>query len=116
MTEDSLLKIHTDNCALVIRMTRDFANDALPISLSRFAPTRQAQPVQQNSWLFILRAIENLLSVCVHGSGLPGWSMDTRNIVVALWPRVSVMNEKYGIRVVSPQPDMNVSWLPLDSE
>ena len=97
-------------------MTRDFGNDALPISASRFASTRQAQPVQQSSWLFIIRAIENLLSVCVHASGLPGWSMDTKNIVVALWPRGCVMNEKYGIKVTSPQPDMNTSWLPLDSE
>lgn len=97
-------------------MTRDFAADALPISSSRFAPTRQAWPSQQNSWLFLLRSMENLLSVCVHGSGLPGWSMDTKNIVVAFWPRSSVMNGKYGIRVVSAQADMNASWLLLDSD
>lgn len=104
------------NCALVVRMTRDFASDALPISGGRFAPTSQAKPSQVNSWLFILRSIEDLLSVCVHGNGLPGWSMDTKNIVVAFWPRLSVVNTKYGIRVISTQAAMNASWLLLDSE
>lgn len=97
-------------------MTRDFARDALPISGGRFAPTSQAQPTQVNSWLFLLRSIKNLLSVCVHDSGLPGWSMDTKNIVVAFWPRTSVVNTKYGLRVLSTQEAMNVSWLLLDSE
>ena len=97
-------------------MTRDFASDALPLSSSRFAPTSQALDTQQNSWLFVLRALDNLLSVCVLGSGLPGWSMDTKNIVVAFWPRSSVVNGRYGIRVVSAQADMNVTWPPFDSE
>ena len=97
-------------------MTRDFANDALPLSASRFAPTKRALPTQQNSWLFVLRAVDSLLSVCVHDSGLPGWSMETQNIVVAFWPRLSMMNVKYGIRMVSAQADINASWLLLDSE
>ena len=96
-------------------MTRDFANDALPLSGDRFASTSRALSVQLNSWLFIIRALESLLSVCIHGSGLPGWSMDTKNIVVAFWPRSSVMNGEYGIRVVSAQADMNASLL-LGSE
>lgn len=103
------------NCALVIRMTRDFAGDVLPISDGRFAPTSRALSTQQNSWLFLLRSVENLLSVCVQGSGLPGWSMDTKNIVIAIWPRSSVMNGKYGIRAESAQADMNASWPLLDS-
>lgn len=107
---------NTGNCALVVRMTRDFAGDALPISRGHFAKTSRALDTQQNSWVFLLRSIENLLSVCVHGSGLPGWSMDTKNIVVAFWPRSSVMNGKYGIRVISAQADMNASWPLLDSE
>lgn len=97
-------------------MTRDFANDALPVSRSSFAPTSRASDTQQNSWLFLLRSINDLLSVCVQDRGLPGWSMDTRNIVVAFWPRNSLMNTKYGIRVVSPQADVNASSLLLDSE
>ena len=108
--------LFTGNCALVVRMTRDFARDALPLSGGGFAPTSRASSTQQNSWLFLLRSMESLLSVCVHGSGLPGWSMDTQNIVVAFWPRSSVMNGRYGIRVVSAQADMNASWLLLDSE
>lgn len=110
-----LMGLCTGNCALVVRMTRDFAGDALPISGNHFAPTSRALSTQQNSWLFILRSLETLLSVCVHDSELPGWSMDTQNIVVAFWPRSSVMNEKYGIRVISAQADMNASWLFLDS-
>lgn len=97
-------------------MTRDFADDALPMSNGRFARTSQATTTQQNSWLFILRSIEKLLSVCVQGRGLPGWSMDTKNIVIAFWPRSSVMNGKYGIRVISAQAEVNASWLLLDSE
>ena len=110
------LNLYTGGCALVIRMTRDFARDALPISSGRFAPTTQAAATQINSWVFLLRSIENLLSVCVHDKGFPGWSMDTKNIVIAFWPRTSVMNQDYGIRVVLPQPDINTSWLLLDSE
>ena len=91
-------------------MTRDFANDALPISGSRFAPTSRATAAQTDSWLFITRAFEKLLSVCVRGQGIPGWSMDTKNIVVAFWPRWSPVDEKYGIRalrsVVSSQSDV----------
>ena len=96
-------------------MTRDFADDVLPISNGHYAPTRFAEPIQQSSWVFLLRSIENLLSVCVQGSGLPGYSMGTRNIVVAFWPRFSPMDRAYGIRVMSPEPDMNTSWLLLSS-
>ena len=110
------MNLCTGNCAVVVRMTRDFASDALPLSASSFAPTNRAKSTQQNSWLFLVRSIENLLSVCVHDRGLPGWIMDTKNIVVAFWPRASVMNLKYGIRVQSAQADMNASWLTLDSE
>ena len=102
-------------CSLVVRMTRDFAGDALPISGNRFAPTNRALSTQQNSWLFLIRSLEALFSACVQGRGLPGWAMDTQNIVVAFWPRTSVMNEKYGIRRLSRQVGMNASWLPLDS-
>ena len=97
-------------------MTRDFARNALPLTSGRFAPTKQAESIQQNSWLFVIRSIEHLLSVCVLDSGLPGWSMDTKNIVVAFWPRVSAVNEEYGIRVVSSEPGMETAWLVLDSE
>lgn len=97
-------------------MTRDFADDALPLPRSGYARTDRAQSTQQNSWLFLLRTIESVLSVCVHGRGLPGWSMDTQNIVVAFWPRISVMNAKYGIRVQTTRADMNASWLLLNSE
>lgn len=97
-------------------MTRDFGDDALPLARSGYARTDRAQPTQQNSWLFLLRSIESLLSVCVHGKGLPGWAMDTQNIVVAFWPRKSVMNLRYGFRVDTTQADMNASWLLLDSE
>ena len=90
-------------------MTRDFANDALPISSGRFAPTRKAGPAQTNSWFFIMRALDNLFSVCVRGEGLPGWSMDTKNIVVAFWPRHSEVDVKYGIRALSSQPDSDTS-------
>lgn len=96
-------------------MTRDFAGNALPLSSHRFAPTRQASAIQQSSWLFILRYLEVLLSTCVHDSGLPGWSTDAKNIVLAFWPRSSVMNGKYGIRVVSALADMNTSWPAFDS-
>ena len=107
---------YTDDCALVVRMTRDFADDALPLARGGYARTDRAQPTQLNSWLFLLRSIESLLSVCVRGRGLPGWSMDTRNIVVAFWPRPSVMNVKYGIRAETTQANMNTSWLLLDLE
>ena len=93
----------------MVRMTRDFANDALPVSSGRFAPTGKAKAAQTNSWLFITRAFENLLSVCVRGQELPGWSMDTKNIVVAFWPRWSPVDAKYGIRVVSSEPDLDAS-------
>ena len=103
------------DCSVVFRMTRDFAGDALPISGNRFAPTDRALSTQQNSWLFLLRSLERLFTVCVQGRGLPGWVMDTQNIVVAIWPRTSVMNELYGIRVLSTQLGMNASYLLLDS-
>ena len=112
----SSLMVRTGNCAVVIRMTRDFASQALPISGDRFAPTSQAKAVQRSSWLFLVRSLEYLLSVCVRDNGLPGWAMDTKNIVVAFWPRTSVMNEKYGIRMASAQADSNSSWLILSSE
>lgn len=97
-------------------MTRDFASNVLPISRNRFAPTRQAQDIQQDSWRFILRAVDNLLSVCVRGKGLPGWSMETPNIVIAFWPRTSEMNEKYGLRLPLAELDTNTSSLVLSSE
>ena len=103
------------DCSVVFRMTRDFASDVLPISGNRFAPTDRALSTQQNSWLFLLRSLERVFTVCVQGRGLPGWLMDTQNIVVAIWPRTSVMNELYGIRVLSAQVGMNASWLLLDS-
>ena len=96
-------------------MTRDFAGDALPISGNRFAPTDRALSTQQNSWLFLIRSLEKVFTACVQGRGLPGWLMDTQNIVVAIWPRTSVMNELYGIRVLSTQVGTNASWLLLDS-
>lgn len=95
-------------------MTRDFAGDSLPTPDGRFAPTRRAQDIQQSSWLFLFRTIENLLSVCVQGRGSPGWSMETKNIVVALWPRFSDIDKAYGLRVISPEPEMNTSWLLLN--
>lgn len=42
--------------------------------------------------------------------------MNIKNRVVAFWPRSSMMNGKYGIRVLSTQADMNASWEILDSE
>lgn len=90
-------------------MTRDFANDALPISSSRFAYTSRAKDVQTSSWFFIMRALDNVLSVCVRAEGLPGWSTDTKNIVVAFWPRFSSVDVKYGIRAESSHPDVNTS-------
>lgn len=95
-------------------MTRDFADDSLPTSDGRFAPTKRAQAIQQSSWVFLFRTIEKLLSVCVQGRRLPGWSMENKNIVVALWPRFSDIDKAYGIRVISPEPDMNTSWLLLN--
>ena len=90
-------------------MTRDFANDALPLSSSRTAYTGRAKADQTSSWFFIMRALENLFSVCVRGEGLPGWSTDSKNIVVAFWPRWSTVDVKYGIRAESLQPDVNSS-------
>ena len=95
-------------------MTRDFASDALPISNGRFAPTQKASPTQISSWLFIIRAFQSLLSVCVRGDGLPGWSMDTKNIVVAFWQRGSAMNEAYGIHATLSEPGTDTSLITIN--
>ena len=99
----------------MIRMTRDFASNVLPISSSRYAPTSSAKATQTSSWLFVIRAFNHLLSVCVLGEGLPGWSLDTKNIVVAFWPRFSPIDQKYGIRAILSQSDEDTSPLILIS-
>jgi len=87
-------------CSLLVRMSFDFASDALPLEEGRFMPTRYTLPYQKERWGQVLLAGNELFDTCVEGMGMPGWASVTTNIVVAFWPRGSEMERVYGAKVL----------------
>lgn len=87
-------------CSLLVRMSFDFAPDALPLEEGRFMPTWFTVPYQKETWGQVLLAGNELFDTCVEGMGMPGWASVTTNIVVAFWPRGSEMERVYGAKVL----------------
>ena len=79
-------------------MTKDFGNDVLPTDNGGFFPATTSTVHQMDTWRTIWGKIVGLLHECVRENELPGWALETRNIVIGFWMKGSVMDNKYGAR------------------
>lgn len=88
----------TDNCIFAVRMAKDFGRDALPTRSGEYYPPRRGPIKMLTTWNHILRVAEILHRRCIlePPANEAGWSMVSDGIVVAFWPRVSVINERFG--------------------
>lgn len=94
----------TDNCIFAIRMAKDFGRDALPTRSGEYYPPRRGPIQTLTTWHHILRVADLLYRRCILETrdNEAGWSMVSEGIVVALWPRDSAINEKYGPNLQPP--------------
>lgn len=51
---------------------------------------------QEDTWKNVFDAMKSVLNTCVR-SGRPGWATAGKDLVVAFWPRASVMDTLFGI-------------------
>lgn len=49
----------------------------------------------------IINTMQSLFFDCVAQHNLSGYILETENIVIAFWPRTSIMEEQYGHRASS---------------
>lgn len=81
-------------------MTIDFNEKVLPLPEDAgggFLPTRFHAVRQYDDWAGLVVGMNSLFLSCVQQHGLPGWRVETANIIIAFWSRDSIMNEQYGI-------------------
>ena len=65
---------------------------------SAFFPTDDSYTVQMDEWSIILKALEMVLHSCVLDDLNPGFHIVDNDIIVAFWPRRSIINEMYGLK------------------
>lgn len=89
------------DCALELRMAKDFGDDVLPLRNQGYFPGSSRQLAEKHDWPDILDQFESLVSSCVWGSPLtgPGWARAGNNMIVLLLPTDSEMRKR---------------WLPLE--
>ena len=90
------------DCALVLRMAKDFGDDVLPLRNQGYFPGSSKQPTEEHDWPDILVQFELLMSNCIWRSLStgPGWARAGNNIIVLLLPTNSEMRKQ---------------WLPVES-
>ena len=88
----------TDNCIFTVRMAKDFGRDALPTRSGEYYPPRRGPIQTLTTWNHILRVADLLHRRCIleRPANEAGWAMVSEGIVVAFWPRYSVINERFG--------------------
>ena len=91
----------TDDCVFVVRMAKDFGRDALPTRSGEYHPPRRGPIQTLTTWYHILRVADILYRRCILEPPVneAGWAMVSEGIVVAFWPRVSVINERFGLNI-----------------
>ena len=111
-TEEGLLKFPLGSCVAIVRMTRDFSDDAFPWYGGYFL-TSGASGIEIDEWSRLLLLLDGLLLVCLAELKLPGWVADANNnIIVAFWNKGSIMDQRYGIHAqLVPQHSLNISDL-----
>ena len=88
-------------------MARDFPVDVLPTGTSNFYNTMSGNLHQMDRWGPLASKMQILIKDCAEGPALSGWTLKTKNIVVAFWPTKSVMNEQYGYYALTALSMMN---------
>ena len=89
--------VGTGDCALILRMAKDFGDDVLPLRTTGFFPGSLRKPVEENNWPDIMAQIETLVSICAWRaipSG-PGWARIGSDMVVLLLPADSEMHKRW---------------------
>ncbi len=104
------------SCSVVIRMARDFGEDALPMEGRAYFPSAGSVPVQTDTWSALLRSLGVLYNACLLNGESAGWHVLDNDIIVAFWSRRSVMNQRYGIRGRTVLEPLNLSAAASNSD
>ena len=101
----------TENCVFAIRMAKDFGRDALPSRSGEYRPPRRGPIQTLTTWNHIFRVADLIHQRCilVPTANEAGWAMVSEGIVVSFWPRVSVINERFGLNIQSEIESPNVT-------
>ena len=99
------IAINKGICTVLVRMRSDFDLFSLPFGHqppSRHAPSYYpagpgvALAYQEDTWTNVFHAMNDLLNGCAR-QGMPGWATAGNDIVVAIWPRGTVMDQRFGL-------------------
>ena len=90
-------------------MAKDFKTDVLPTGIGGFFPTATGKLYQLAKWSLITDKMLAVLAECMRGNALPGWMLEKGNIVIAFWPKSSIMNGMYGNHALSLPAGSNSS-------
>ena len=102
------------NCAIVVRMAKDFGNDVLPLRTRGYFPGSHYQPIDQCDWPDIIAQIEQLMSNCVWGATTePGWARVSNKMIALLLPMDSQMRKLWWLP--DPMQDIPNSSLYLSN-
>jgi hypothetical protein len=100
------------NCAIVLRMAKDFGDDVLPLRNRGYSPGSHHPPMDQHDWPDIIDQVEQLVSNCVWGGITePGWARVSNRMIVLLLPMDSQMRKQCWLH--APPQDISNSSLYL---
>jgi len=99
---ESLDNHGSNECVVVVRMTRDFSSDALPFTNGSYeTKTRDAALIQEEDWKVITTSLDAVQKECTHEK-MGGWvSAGDGNIIAAMWPKGSGMDRFFGYTVAT---------------
>lgn len=74
-------------------VTKEFGDGALPQSEDALGVT--LGPTEKGDWQSIIRALQNLFSICVASQEQPGWSTAGQNLTVLIVPNSSAFRRRW---------------------
>ena len=78
-------------------MRSDFTPISLPFANGSFLPTDIPPMTQEAAWTDLISVLEHLQSTCISALRQPAWATIYGQIVVALWPGGSVIDQEEGL-------------------
>ena len=85
-------------CVAAVRMSYDFSPTSLPTLGGNFYRTDTPKVTQVAQWSDLIYMLDELQTMCVVGLIQPAWAV-IGDIVVALWPAGSVIDQKEGLNM-----------------
>lgn len=90
----------SNECVVIVRMTRDFSPNVLPFTNGSYnTQTQDAARVQEENWKVITKSLDAVQERCINRK-MGGWvSVGDGNIIAAIWPKRSDMDILYNYNV-----------------